>query len=195
MTGDFASFNLNLTNHFLIAMPALQDGLFSKSVVYICEHNARGALGLVINKPTDFTLSDLLQKVDISVQLPEQSKGLVVHGGPVHTERGFILHDTAPDRAPYNSTVQISGGLEMTTSKDVLHALAQGTGPHRHLAALGYAAWSEGQLEGEIANNSWLTVAAQHHLIFDTPMAQRYDKAMALLGLQAWMISSEVGHA
>ena len=199
MSGDSAP--INLTNHFLIAMPGLEDAMFGKSVVYVCEHTARGALGLVINKPADMKMSVLFDKVDLPLKRADLSQSPVFQGGPVQTERGFVLHEalyTAPDNKEeslYASTMTIPGGLEMTTSKDVLEALSSGAGPRRVLVTLGYASWGEGQLESELGENSWLTVDADQSVIFDTPVEQRYDKALALLGLEAWMISTQVGHA
>jgi putative transcriptional regulator len=199
MSGDSAPFNL--TNHFLIAMPGLEDAIFSKSVVYICEHTPHGALGLVINKPADITMSTLFGKVELPLQRQDLTDSPVFQGGPVQIERGFILHESLfasvdkPEQPLYASSMVIPGGLEMTTSKDVLEALSNGSGPRRVLVSLGYSAWGEGQLETELGENSWLTVDADQTVIFDTPVEQRYDKALALLGLQAWMISSQVGHA
>ena len=199
MSGDSAP--INLTNHFLIAMPGLEDAMFGKSVVYVCEHTARGALGLVINKPADMKMSALFDKVDLPLKRADLSQSPVFQGGPVQTERGFVLHEalyTSPDNKEeslYASTMTIPGGLEMTTSKDVLEALSNGAGPRRVLVTLGYASWGEGQLESELGENSWLTVDADQRVIFDTPVEQRYDKALALLGLEAWMISTQVGHA
>jgi putative transcriptional regulator len=199
MSGDSAPFNL--TNHFLIAMPGLEDAIFSKSVVYVCEHTPRGALGLVINKPADITMVTLFGKVDLRLQRQDLTDSPVFQGGPVQVERGFILHESVfdvsnkPEQPLYASSMTIPGGLEMTTSKDVLEALAIGSGPRKVLVSLGYSAWGEGQLETELGENSWLTVDADQAVIFDTPVAQRYDRALALLGLQAWMISSQAGHA
>jgi putative transcriptional regulator len=199
MSGDSAP--INLTNHFLIAMPGLEDAIFSKSVVYVCEHTARGALGLVINKPADLKMAALFGKVDLPLKRQDLTDTPVFQGGPVQIERGFVLHesvfpaDDQPEQALYASTMAIPGGLEMTTSKDVLEALSSGSGPRRVLVSLGYSAWGEGQLETELGENSWLTVDADQTVIFDTPVEERYDKALALLGLQAWMISSQVGHA
>ena len=199
MTGDSAS--INLTNHFLIAMPGLDDALFGKSVVYVCEHSPRGALGLVINKPADISLPDLFGKVDLALKRMDLTDNPVFQGGPVQTERGFVLHEPIyigednKSEALYASTMSIPGGLEMTTSKDVLEALASGAGPRKVLITLGYAAWGEGQLESELSENSWLTVDADREVIFDTPVAQRYERALGLLGLQSWMISNQVGHA
>jgi putative transcriptional regulator len=192
---------INLTHHFLIAMPGLQDETFNRSVVYLCEHSARGALGIVINKPSDISLQNLFDKVELPLSRPDLIAAPVYHGGPVATERGFVLHEALfvgeeiPDETVYASTLTIPGGLEMTTSKDVLEALSTGAGPRKVLVSLGYSQWGEGQLESEIGENSWLTVGADAAVIFDTPVDQRYDKALALLGLQAWMLSSEAGHA
>jgi putative transcriptional regulator len=218
MTADSAS--INLTHHFLIAMPSLEDETFAKSVVYVCEHSERGAMGLVINKPSDLSMEGLFEKVDLPLHRQDLMSAPVLQGGPVHTERGFVLHDAlwSPEaervtevveaaqeaaalsavsdkEAVYASTMTIPGGLEMTTSKDVLEALSIGAGPKRVLISLGYSAWGEGQLESELAENSWLTVGADMAVIFDTPVDQRYERAMKLLGLEPWMLSNEVGHS
>ena len=181
---DDAQQPINLTNHFLIAMPGMEDGTFTRSVIYVCEHSERGALGLIINKPGDISLADLFERVDLPLERPELGGQPVFHGGPLQTERGFVLHEPIvaeglkPDESIYASTLTVPGGLEMTTSKDV-----------------GYSSWGEGQLESEIAGNSWLTVDADADVIFDAPVDQRYDRALGLLGLQAWMLSPDVGHA
>ncbi|QCB48258.1 YqgE/AlgH family protein [Hydrogenophaga sp. PAMC20947] len=190
--------SINLTNHFLIAMPSLSDELFSRSVVFMCEHSERGALGLVINKPSDILLPRLFEKVDLLMGRDDLLNVPVFQGGPVQTERGFVLHeaiDCGDGESVYASTLSILGGLEMTTSKDVLEAMAAGAGPRKVFVTLGYASWGEGQLESEITENSWLTVEADPKLIFDAPVAERYDRAMALLGLQPWMLSPDAGHA
>ena len=199
MSTDFAP--INLTHHFLIAMPGMQDDSFARSVVYLCEHSERGALGLIINKPTDLSLKGLLDKVDLSLRRDDLADAPVFLGGPVQTDRGFVLHDPmrsadAPaDESAYSSTMHVPGGLDMTTSKDVLEALSTGAGPRRVLVTLGYASWGEGQLGSELAENSWLTVGADVSLIFDTPVDQRYDSALELLGLQAWRLSPQAGRA
>ena len=193
--------SINLTHHFLIAMPGMEDESFAKSVVYLCEHSNRGALGLVINKPSDINLKHLFDKVDLPLERDDLVATPVFHGGPVQTERGFVLHEavftgeSTPHEPVYASTMTIPGGLEMTTSKDVLEALSTGAGPRKVLISLGYAAWGEGQLESELAENSWLTVSADTAVIFDTPVEQRYAKALSLLGLEAWMLSPYAGHA
>ena len=196
MSADFAP--INLTNHFLIAMPGLSDALFGRSVVFMCEHSERGALGLVINKPSDIRLPRLFEKIDLPMGRADLQDTPVFQGGPVQTERGFVLHeaiDSAEGESIYASTLAIPGGLEMTTSKDVLEAMSSGAGPLRVLVTLGYASWAQGQLESEITENSWLTVAADPAVIFDAPVNERYERAMALLGLQPWMLSPDAGHA
>ncbi len=198
MSADSAS--TNLTNHFLIAMPGLQDDLFARSVVYLCEHSQRGALGLVINKPCDFSLKELFDKVELPLLRDDLAQSPVFLGGPVQTERGFVLHEATfaeaaqADNPVYSSTMAIPGGLEMTTSRDVLEALSSGAGPRRLMVSLGYSAWGEGQLEAELGDNSWLTVPADARLIFDTPVPERYPQALKLLGLEAWMLASDAGH-
>jgi putative transcriptional regulator len=170
-------------------------------VVYLCEHSPRGALGLVINKPTDINLKNLFEKVDLPLGRADLAQTPVLQGGPVQTERGFVLHEAvhaegAPEgESVYASTMTIAGGLEMTTSKDVLEAISTGAGPKKVLVTLGYSAWGEGQLESELADNSWLTVNADIRVIFDTPIEERYEKALSLLGLQSWMLSPGAGHA
>lgn len=192
---------INLTNHFLIAMPGLEDEAFSRSVVYLCEHSERGALGLVINKPSDIDLQRLFDKVELPLRRLDLARTPVFHGGPVQTERGFVLHESVgaegdvTGESVYASTLSIPGGLEMTTSKDVLEALSTGAGPRKVLVSLGYSAWGEGQLESELCENSWLTVAADREVIFSTPVAQRYDKALSLLGFESWMLSPGSGRA
>ena len=193
--------SINLTHHFLIAMPGLEDETFSKSVVYMCEHNAKGAMGLIINKPGSISLRLLFDKVELPLRRDDLMQSQVLHGGPVQTERGFVLHDPMvldnkdKDEAIYASTLSVPGGLAMTTSKDVLEAMSNGSGPKRVLVTLGYASWGEGQLESEIGENSWLTVEADPNIIFETPLEQRYERALSLLGLQPWMLSPDAGHA
>ena len=186
----------NLTNQFLIAMPGMADDTFAGAVVYLCEHTENGALGLVINKPIDITLKNLFDKVELPLDSPTLGQQPVFFGGPVQTERGFVLHDGSSGQGgPYTSTLSIPGGLSMTTSKDVLEALASGTGPKRLLVTLGYSGWGAGQLEDELGRNGWLTVDAEPDIIFDTPIELRYDRALALLGFDPRMLSQEAGHA
>ena len=193
MSGDA----INLTNQFLIAMPGMADDNFSRTVIYLCEHSKNGALGLVINRPTDITLKSLFEKVELTLDREELADQPVFFGGPVQTERGFVLHEkTGTEESPYTSTLAIArGGLEMTTSKDVLEALANGAGPRRLMVTLGYSGWSAGQLEEEIGRNGWLTVDADPKVIFDTPVEERYQRALSLLGFDPLMLSQEAGHA
>ena len=184
---------INLTHQFLIAMPGVIDSPFSGSVVYICEHNERGALGLVINRPTDIDMSTLFDKIDIKLEIALLQHQPVLYGGPVQTERGFVLHE--PQTEPYHSSLRVPGGLEMTTSKDVLEQVAAGNGPSRFILTLGYSGWGAGQLEEELAHNGWLTVPADQAIIFDTPIEARQQAAMALLGVSPLTLSTEVGHA
>jgi putative transcriptional regulator len=194
--------SIDLKHHFLIAMPGLEDETFARSVVYMCEHSPRGAMGLIINKPADISMRLLFDKVDLPLRREDLMQSPVSQGGPVQTERGFVLHDPIRMEKPqedggsiYASTLAVPGGLEMTTSRDVLEALSSGAGPRRVLVTLGYSSWGEGQLESELAENTWLTVPASEEVIFDVPMAERYDRALDLLGLKSWMLSPEAGHA
>jgi putative transcriptional regulator len=190
---------VNFTNQFLIAMPGLREGTFAGTVIYMCEHTDKGALGLVINKPIDIKLKNLFEKVELTLDREDLAEAPVYFGGPVQTERGFVLHE-ALDGAEgevghYNSSLRIPGGLEMTTSKDVLEALSNGAGPKKVLVTLGYSGWGAGQLEDEMSRNGWINVSAEPGIIFDTPFEQRYDKALSLLGIDANMLSQEAGHA
>jgi putative transcriptional regulator len=187
---------IDLTNQFLIAMPGMTDDRFAGSVVYLCEHSEKGALGLVINKPIDIKLKNLFEKVELPLDRAELAELPVYFGGPVQTERGFVLHDrVGNDGSGYSSTMSVPGGLEMTTSKDVLEALSNGAGPRRVLVTLGYSGWSAGQLEDELGRNGWLTVGADPAVIFDTPIEDRWARALALLGIDPRMLSQEAGHA
>ncbi len=190
---------INLTNQFLIAMPGMGEGTFAGTVIYMCEHTEKGALGLVINKPIDITLKSLFEKVELSLDRDDLAEVPVYFGGPVQTERGFVLHEQisieGQDGSPYNSSLKIEGGLEMTTSKDVLEAISSGAGPKKVLVTLGYSGWAAGQLEDEMSRNGWINVDAEPGIIFDTPVGQRYDKALSLLGIDIGMLSSDAGHA
>jgi putative transcriptional regulator len=188
--------SIDLSNQFLIAMPGMADGNFAGTVVYLCEHTANGALGLVINRPIDINLRHLFEKVDLSLDRDDLAARPVYFGGPVQTERGFVLHERLDDEGGhYSSTLKIPGGLEMTTSRDVLEVLSNGAGPSKVFITLGYAGWSAGQLEDELGRNGWLNVTAEPGIIFDTPVEQRYDKALSLLGIDRSMLQSEAGHA
>jgi putative transcriptional regulator len=224
MADDFAP--TPLANHFLIAMPSLHDEAFSRSVVYLCDHSERGAMGIVINKPSDILLDDMFDKVDLPLTRPELKGKLVLQGGPVHTDRGFVLHTpvravpvdlgdappeavnevgTTPTQGPpedpsvFASTLVVPGGLEVTTSRDVLEAIANGSGPSKLLVSLGYASWGGGQLESELMENTWLTVEANsewmNELIFDVPIDQRYTQALKFMGIDEWALSAVGGRA
>lgn len=187
---------VNFTNQFLIAMPGMGSDTFAGSVIYLCEHNDKGALGLVINKPIDITLRSLFEKVELTLDREDLAETPVYFGGPVQTERGFVLHEPVDvEQTAYSSSLKIPGGLEMTTSKDVLEALSLGAGPKKILVTLGYSGWGAGQLEEEMGRNSWINVDAAPDIIFDTPVEQRYHKALSLLGIDPRMLSQEAGHA
>ncbi len=188
--------SINLTNQFLIAMPGMADETFSGAVVYLCEHTDKGALGLVINRPIELNLRGLFERVELPFHRDDIAEQPVYYGGPVQTERGFVLHDRlGPEGGHYASTLTVPDGLEMTASRDVLEAIAQGAGPRRALVMLGYAGWGAGQLEDELARNGWLTVGANADVIFDTPIEARYERALGLLGIHSSMLSQDVGHA
>ena len=180
-------------------MPGMGDDTFSGAVIYLCEHTAQGALGLVINKPIDIKLKNLFEKIELSLDQAAQAdlaEQPVFFGGPVQTERGFVLHEKQGEGdSPYTSTMSVPGGLEMTTSKDVLEAMSLGAGPRRVLITLGCSGWRAGQLEDEIGRNGWLTVSADPSVIFDTPIEKRYERAVSLLGFDPCMLSQEAGHA
>ena len=181
----------SLRDHFLIAMPGLNDSSFAHTVTYICEHSEQGAMGVVINMATPMLLKEIFEQMALDDQsnLGEQ---IVMSGGPVQPERGFVLH--SPE-TKWQSTLQISPDISLTASRDIIAALAGGRGPQQSLIALGYAGWGEGQLEAEIAANSWLTVPASKHVIFDTPLEQRWAAAAQALGIDVNLITSTAGHA
>jgi putative transcriptional regulator len=183
---------MDLTHQFLIAMPAMADPNFAGSVVYVCEHSDKGALGLVINRPTELTLAGLFDKIDLKLEIAPWKDEPVFFGGPVQTERGFVLHQPP---GSYSSSLAVSDDIALTTSKDVLEAVAAGTGPGKLLVTLGYAGWGMGQLEHEIGQNAWLTVAAEAEVIFDTPAEERFAAALKLLGIEAKQLSGLTGHA
>jgi len=190
----------DLTDHFLIAMPSMLDPIFGGTVVYLCEHNQNGALGVVINKPTDMTMDVLFDRINLKLEIihdspdavPELYRSPVMFGGPVQVERGFVLH-TAMDQ--FSSTLQVTEGISLTTSKDVLEAVAHGDGPQQVLVSLGCSGWSAGQLEEELGRNGWLTVKADPAIIFDLPVEQRFTAALALLGIDPVMLSGDFGRA
>jgi putative transcriptional regulator len=180
-----------LTNHFLIAMPGLADPNFFHTVTYICEHDADGAMGIVINRPLDLRLGDILTHMDITAN-PETAELPVFQGGPVQTERGFVVHEPLGD---WDATLQVSEQIGVTASQDVLASIAAGQGPQRSLIALGYAGWGAGQLEREMAENAWLSGPATAEVLFDTPIERRWAAAAALLGVDVNLLSGDAGHA
>ena len=186
---------LNLANHFLIAMPSMNDPIFGGTVVYICEHNDKGVLGVVINKPTDMTMDVLFDRIDLKLSdslRPSVVDEPIMFGGPVQDDRGFVLHSPG---GRYSSSLSVTDDVAFTTSIDVLEAVANGTGPQRMLVSIGYAGWSPGQLEEEIARNGWLTVGADARVLFDLPIEERYNAAIKLLGIDPMMLATEAGHA
>ena len=182
---------IDLSNQFLMAMPGMVDGEFAGTVIYLCEHGPKGALGLVINRPTDLSVAGLLEKIELNLEIALPQNAAVYFGGPVHTDRGFVLHSPS---GSFSSSIRL-GQLALTTSRDVLEAVARGNGPDKMLVTLGYAGWGAGQLESEIAQNAWLTVPANADVIFATPPEDRYAAALKLLGIDPAMLSSVAGHA
>lgn len=189
--------NTNFTGHLLIAMPSLTDPYFAKSVTFICAHNQEGAMGIIINRPTDMTYGALFEKISLQLQNQTLSPRPVLYGGPVQPERGFVLHQQTGD---WDSSITVADDITVTTSKDILHAVAEGGGPKTLLVSLGYAGWGAGQLEQEIAQNAWLSVKPKDQttlckLLFDTPHEDQLSSAMALLGFDPSMLSDVAGHA
>lgn len=188
----------HLANQFLIAMPSMVDPNFARSVIYLFEHTERGAMGLVVNRPTEVDLESLFDKIELKLEIAPLLTQPVYFGGPVQIERGFVLHEPTIEVA-YSSSLAVPGGLTMTTSKDVLEAVATGFGPSKFLMTLGYAGWSAGQLEEEITLNGWINVPLSQkqmvEIIFNTPSSQRYERTMGLLGFDPSHLSGEAGHA
>lgn len=187
---DAPALAADFSNQFLLAMPGMVEGALAGTVIFVCEHTPRGALGLVINRPTDLTLALLFERIDLKLEIGPVDDP-VFFGGPVQTDRGFVLHAPAGE---YTSSIRL-GELALTTSRDVLQAVADGNGPSRMLVTLGYAGWGAGQLESEMAQNAWLNVDAEAHIIFDTPAEERYPAALKLLGIDPVMLAGEAGHA
>ncbi|HMA90121.1 MAG TPA: YqgE/AlgH family protein [Burkholderiales bacterium] len=184
--------SINLTHHFLIAMPNMVDPYFARTLTYVCEHNEQGALGIVVNRPIDMTMQALFERLSLTLRHSELADAPVFFGGPVQTDRGFVLHAPA---GKWQSTLRVGEAIGLTTSKDVLEAVGRGEGPAKILVTLGYAGWSAGQLEHELSQNAWLTVQAQDAIIFDTPVEERLPAAMELLGIDFARLQDEAGHA
>lgn len=182
----------NFTGHFLIAMPSLGESVFGKTVTYVCEHNDQGALGIVINRKLDLELSTLFEQVDIKLDIEDLRTSPVFFGGPVQTDRGFVLHRPLGD---WSSTLKVTDQIGLTTSRDILEAVSTGNGPQNMIMTLGYAGWSAGQLETEIAQNAWLTVEADPSVMFDLPIEERLEAAMRLIGANFANLMDVAGHA
>jgi putative transcriptional regulator len=182
-----------LTGQFLIAMPAMVDPNFDRTVTYICEHNEEGALGIIVNRPTSMSLGEILAQMDLDVSNPVLAAQPILQGGPVQPERGFVIHDDGGEG--FGATLDVPDGLKVTTSRDILVAMAEGRGPQRAVVALGYAGWGAGQLEAEMAANAWLNVPAAAEIIFTVPFERRWEAAAALLGVSIAALSPEAGHA
>ncbi|WP_299020502.1 YqgE/AlgH family protein [uncultured Photobacterium sp.] len=189
---------MNLTNHFLVAMPTMQDPHFKGSVVYICEHNDDGAMGIVINLPIDISVGNMLEQIEIERDLPLKDPASleqpVFNGGPVSGDRGFVLH-LHQTKGQFSSSIDITETVSVTTSKDILPLLGTSESPEKFLVALGYAGWGAGQLEQEMAENTWLTTKADPDVVFNTPICERRDKAIAQLGISSAHLSIDKGHA
>ena len=187
----------SLTNHFIIAMPTLNDPNFEKSVSYICEHNIEGAMGIVINRPTDLTFTELCEQLDIEVTDTDTASYPIFEGGPVEMDRGFILHTPIGE---WESTLEVTKDIGLTMSQDIIEAIANGyssdSNPPKHfIIALGYAGWSEDQIEDEIAANAWLNVPATDKILFHTAIENRWTAAASSLGINLQTLSSDIGHA
>ena len=185
-----------ISHHLLVAMPGLLDPIFSKSVVYLAEHSGDGAMGIVINKPCELDLKALLTKLNLGSRGSQESRGVsepVYYGGPIQQDRGFVLHEPA---STWASTLKINEALALTSSKDILEATAKGVGPKKILVSLGYSGWGPGQLDTELASNSWLTIPLKDNkLLFDTPADVRFDEAFKILGIHPDNLSNVIGHA
>jgi putative transcriptional regulator len=183
---------MNLTNHFLIAMPAMDDPYFSKTLIYVAEHNDQGALGLIVNRPIDMDLATLFEKIDVPLESPDLGKLPVYFGGPVQTDRGFVLHRPVGN---WQSTLAVTPEVGLTSSRDVLLAVGKEGLPSEIMVTLGYSGWGAGQLESELAQNAWLTVPANSHILFDLPFEERLPSAMETLGIDFANLSEKAGHA
>lgn len=182
----------NLSDHFLIAMPSMNDPNFSRTVTYMCQHGEEGALGIVINRPTTMKLGEIFEQMNIETPSDSIQDLPVFYGGPVQPERGFVVHEPSGD---WDSSLQVSDNISLTTSRDILEAIAAGSGPEKSLVALGYAGWGEGQLEREIVENAWLNAPANQSVIFDIPAGERWMSAAEMMGIDLNLISLQAGHS
>ena len=180
-------------NYLLIAMPSMEDPYFSRSVTYICEHNEQGAMGLVINQPAGMSLKELINQTNKDALVDaDKAQEIVLAGGPVSQDRGFILHTTQPG---WSASLALTSEIMVTTSKDILSSLGNSEAPEKSIVTLGYAGWSAGQLEEEIRENSWLMVEADTELLFDTPIHKKWEAAVHMLGIDTWQIAPNAGNA
>lgn len=182
----------SLRDHFLIAMPALSDPNFDHTVTYICEHTSEGAMGILLNRQLPLTMAEVLSQMEIEPSRNFDTSMQVHEGGPVQPEHGFVLHTPV---GAWESSLQVGPDTALTTSRDILRAIAHGEGPQHYLVALGYAGWGPGQLEQELSNNAWLSCPADPRILFELPMEERWAAAAALLGVDLNLLSSEIGHA
>ncbi len=185
-TGD------SLTGHFLIAMPSLNDGFFNQAVTYICEHDENGSFGIIINQQTGITLKQIAKEMAIETENNYNDKQLVFIGGPVDQGRGFILHRPVGN---WQSSLKVNNNIALTTSKDILQAIINNEGPEDNIVALGYAGWAAGQLDHEMASNTWLSCPADEQIIFNTPVEERWKTAAKLIGVDLSLLSNDAGHA
>jgi len=183
---------MNLTDNFLIAMPSLADPNFHGTVTYVCAHNEDGAMGIVINRSLEIELGEVLAHLGIEVQNGDMRRAPVLQGGPVQTERGFVIHEPC---GTWDSVLQISDAIAIATSHDILHSMAAGKGPNRAVVALGYAGWGAGQLEREVLDNAWLTTQADSSIIFDVALDERWEQAARMLGVDPSRLMGEAGHS
>ncbi|MBY0579843.1 MAG: YqgE/AlgH family protein [Burkholderiales bacterium] len=181
----------DLTDHFLISMPGMMDPVFSKCLMYICEHNERGALGLVVNRPIAMSLAAMLGEVGIDSSREDLDKVPVYFGGPVEMERGFVLHEPV---GQWQSTISVTHNMGLTTSRDILQSMGQGSGPQHVLVALGYSGWAPGQLEHELSQNAWLSTKASSEILFGLTPEERLFAALRMLGIDWTSLSESVGH-
>ncbi|MDY6942148.1 MAG: YqgE/AlgH family protein [Pseudomonadota bacterium] len=181
-----------LINQYLIAMPGLADQNFANTVTYVCEHSEDGALGIVVNRPSELHLSDLMRQMDLDPPANERFDPIIFHGGPMSPERGFVLH---PREYEWEATIHVSGDVSVSSSRDALISISRGDGPKDYLISLGYAGWGPGQLEQEILSNAWLNVPAKTEIMFQTPATERWQAAAALIGIDLDRLSSDAGHA
>jgi len=184
--------SINLTDHFLIAMPAMEDPYFAKSLVYVAEHNDQGALGVIVNRPIDMDLATLFKKIDVPFESAALARLPVFFGGPVQTDRGFVLHRPL---GSWQSTLAVNQEVGLTTSRDVLLSVGQAGHPSDMVITLGYSGWGAGQLEHELAQNAWLTVPANSRILFELPYEEKLASALELLGIDLANLAGQAGHA